>query len=791
MPRLRVLPTLFLVFLLTIPSLEKVAAVPPDTCSEVIFYSDDHEDVTAWTSPTEYASSALFRVPWSLGMGGHYTSGMRWFANNYGVSTEARLESPTVSVPGDASDDLFVRLFHAFSTEQNVDGGVVEISVNGGAFVDVGVDSFTQNGYNRMLSGGTVLDIRQAFSADSSGFPTYIESIVNLSAFANAGDNIVVRFRFATSDNQSGIGWYVDDVQLGYCTSSNVPPVAIDLAISTLEDTPVNDTVMATDGDGDLLTFSLDTSPANGTADVNANGSFTYTSNANYSGSDSFAVLVDDGNGGTDVAVVDVTIMDVNDAPSFTLLGDPPTVDEDAGAQTIGGFVSSISAGPANEAGQNLAFNVTITAGTLPFTSAPEINAVTGDLNYSAAPNANGTATVQVSLNDNGGTANGGVDTSAPQTFVINVNTINDPPIADDVTISTPEDTPLNGAITAVDTDGDSLTFSLDTPPTNGTANVNIDGSFNYTPAANFSGIDSFTVIVSDSNGGSDTATVTVNILSVNDNLLVTAGADQTTDLNIPVTINAAYIDADSGDTHTATINWGDGSPAENVPAVSGSVSGVHSYTTSGNFTVAITVNDNNGGSGSDTLIVSVNAPTFTPTATSTSTPDPSPTPTATATPSASATNTAPTDTPISTMDAEPPPPAPLAAEVNADPESVVRVGLLDSMSEDIHVRVIVANGEYVLWQGSELTHGGFIGNQGVLDMGVWQAVDIFSPTGLRYFEGGIVVCLDGKGTLVYLNANNAPRIAEIVGSYTVPEFPGFTCVTLFEPGTLVLVDPV
>jgi hypothetical protein len=788
---------MILLMLLSVASVEKAAAAPPDICNEAIFFNDNHEGVTTWTSPTEYPSAAAFRVPWTLGMGREYTSGTRWFANNYGVTTEARLESPSISIPAEASDDLFMRFFHAFSTEPNVDGGVVEISLNGGGFADVGVGSFTQNGYNRMLSGGTVLDIREAFSADSTGFPNYIESIVDLSAVANAGDSLMLRFRFATSDGQSGIGWYVDDVQLGYCASSNASPVAQDLAISTFEDTSVNDAVTATDGDGDPLIYSLDTAPANGIASVNADGSFIYTPNADYNGNDSFTVLVDDGNGGTDIALVDITVTGVNDAPTFILSGDPPVVGEDSGSQTVAGFATGMSAGPADEAGQNLTFNVTVTGGSLPFATLPAIDVLTGDLTYAASPNANGTAMVQVLLTDDAGTANGGVDTSAPQTFVISVNSINDPPVADDLTTSTPEDTQLNGAITAADADGDALTFTLGTPPINGAATVNPDGSFTYTPAGNFSGSDSFTVLVEDGNGGSDAAAVTIDVLNVNDNPVVTAGGDQTTDPNIPISVNATYTDADAGDTHTATIDWGDGSPADSVPAVGGSVSGSHTYTTSGNFTVTITVNDNNGGSGNDSLIVNVNVPTMTPTptATSTSTPDPSPTPTptptATNTPSDSPTVPVPSATPASTTDAEPPPPAPLAADVNSDPESIVRIGVPDGMSTDIYVRVIIANGEYVLWQGSELTHGGFIGIQGVLDLGIWQAVDIFSPTGLTYFESGIVVCLDGKGTLVYLNANNAPRLAEIVGSYTVPEFPGFTCVTLFEPGTLALVDPV
>src|SRR5690606_15504743 len=285
--------------------------------------------------------------------------------------------------------------------------------------------------------------------------------------------------------------------------------------------------------------------------------------NADYSGSDSFTVLVDDGNGGTDVALVEVTILGVNDAPSFTLSGNPPAIDEDAGAQTVAGFAAGISAGPANESGQNLTFDLSVIGGNLTFANTPAIDTATGNLTYHSAPNASGTASIQVLLRDDGGTLNGGVDTYAPQTFVISVNPINDPPDADDLTTSTPEDTPLNDVLTAVDADGDALTFSLGTPPTNGIATVNQDGSFTYTPAENFSGIDSFTVIVSDGNDGSDTATVTVDVLTANDNPVVTAGTDQTVDLNTPVVVNATYTDEDADDTHTATIDWGDGSPVE------------------------------------------------------------------------------------------------------------------------------------------------------------------------------------------------------------------------------------
>jgi hypothetical protein len=80
------------------------------------------------------------------------------------------------------------------------------------------------------------------------------------------------------------------------------------------------------------------------------------------------------------------------------------------------------------------------------------------------------------------------------------------------------------------------------------------------------------------------------------------------------------------------------------------------------------------------------------------------------------------------------------------------------------------------------------LGAPGLMTLGVQQAIDIFSPGGLTYFEGGAVFCLRGAGALIWMAASQAPRQPAIIGSYTVPDFPGFTCATLFEPGTLVLV---
>src|SRR3989442_10554596 len=89
-----------------------------------------------------------------------------------------------------------------------------------------------------------------------------------------------------------------------------------------------------------------------------------------------------------------------------SIKGANQSVSEDAGAQTVANWAMNIGAGPADESGQALNFLVTNTNAAL-FAVAPSI-AANGTLTYTPATNANGSATVTVQLHDNGGTANGG-----------------------------------------------------------------------------------------------------------------------------------------------------------------------------------------------------------------------------------------------------------------------------------------------------------------------------------------------------------------------------------------------
>ena len=180
--------------------------------------------------------------------------------------------------------------------------------------------------------------------------------------------------------------------------------------------------VLANDSDpdpGSTLTITAVTQGANGSVAITGGGTgLTYQPNPNYNGADTFTYTVTDDRGATATASVAVTVTPVNDAPSFAK-GADQTVNENAGAQAVGGWATALGAGPADEAAQALEFVVTNDNAAL-FSAQPAV-APNGTLTFTPAANANGSATVSVRLHDSGGTANGGTDTSAAQTFVIRV----------------------------------------------------------------------------------------------------------------------------------------------------------------------------------------------------------------------------------------------------------------------------------------------------------------------------------------------------------------------------------
>lgn len=225
-------------------------------------------------------------------------------------------------------------------------------------------------------------------------------------------------------------------------TAENAAPVAVsDEGYTLREDTSVTfeRSVLANDTDGDSLRSSLRVfvtpgkGPQHGTVVLNADGTFTYTPEADFFGVDTFTYQANNGawsvnpsvpmSPDSQEATVTIVVTPVNDAPAFT----PPAVpnqvaNQNAGAQTVPNWATNIVARPPNESEQSLEFIVTNNNPGL-FTVQPAISP-NGTLTYTPKPTASGVAIVTVQLRDNGGTADTGVDTSAALTFTITVNAV-------------------------------------------------------------------------------------------------------------------------------------------------------------------------------------------------------------------------------------------------------------------------------------------------------------------------------------------------------------------------------
>ena len=182
------------------------------------------------------------------------------------------------------------------------------------------------------------------------------------------------------------------------------------------------------------------------------------------------------------------------------------------------------------------------------FVSAAAINGAL--LRFTPAPDGNGLeyASFTFQVQDDGGTANGGVDLDpTPNEMIIDVTPVDDAPVAQDGSAGGNEDTPINGTLAAADVDSASLSFSLVTNAAHGSVTVNADGTFSYTPNANFNGADSFTFKANDGSDDSNIATVSLTVDPVNDAPVAQDGsASGNEDTPINGTLAAADVDSAS-----------------------------------------------------------------------------------------------------------------------------------------------------------------------------------------------------------------------------------------------------
>lgn len=200
--------------------------------------------------------------------------------------------------------------------------------------------------------------------------------------------------------------------------STNKAPIANNLAITLVEESSSGITLSGTDPETSPLTFTVISGPAQGSISGQA-PNLIYTPSPHYFGTDVITYQAKDGQRTSALATVSITVNPVNDAPSFLSGPDQQATDE-SGTLQIPAWATAISPGPANETSQKLHFVIVTNSNPGLFATAPSVHA-NGALTFKPTPNNSGVATLTIAIQDDGGTANDGVDRSPAQSFQIEI----------------------------------------------------------------------------------------------------------------------------------------------------------------------------------------------------------------------------------------------------------------------------------------------------------------------------------------------------------------------------------
>ncbi len=182
-----------------------------------------NETVATATIPAAWTVTTPVGNPWTVSTTVSNSAPNSFYAQNLPSSGDERLSTTaSFAIPLNSYPEL--SFWHRWNTEDGWDGGVVEISTNGGTtWNDVGAANFTLNGYNAGLGAAptNALSGRAAFTGLQG---TFINTKVNLASFN--GQSVMLRFRFGSDDNTtaptSPEGWWVDDITLSYKAAVNM-----------------------------------------------------------------------------------------------------------------------------------------------------------------------------------------------------------------------------------------------------------------------------------------------------------------------------------------------------------------------------------------------------------------------------------------------------------------------------------------------------------------------------------------------------------------------------------------
>ena len=450
-----------------------------------------------------------------------------------GVKNTGKLDPVRLVISEDRSVDPVVGSGRAFIIERN---HAPEVAPLGPVPVD---------------EGGSVTITAIATDADDDVL-TYAWDLDNDGTFDAIGTSPSVTFS-ATSLNgptSATVRLLVTDGRINHdvlrqvrIEVNNAPPTAGNDSLSATEDSALTFAaadLLSNDSDPghDALTLAVLSQPANGTLDVNADGSFTYTPSSNYFGPDEFTYRLTDADGAVSgVATVRIDVAAVNDEP---VAGDDSAMTDEDTAVTL-----DLLANASDVDGDALSAEIL---------SGPSHGRLSlnedGSFTYTPDANYHGPDGFTYRVSD-------GSLSSAAATVSLTVTAVNDAPVSAADHYETNEDTALTvdaPGVLANDTDaeGGALSAVLVQGPEHGSLTLNADGSFSYTPAANFHGTDGFTYRADDGSGTGNVATVVIDVASVNDAPVGVADAVNT-DEDVAVHGNVLANDTDVEDGRPAT----------------------------------------------------------------------------------------------------------------------------------------------------------------------------------------------------------------------------------------------
>lgn len=277
--------------------------------------------------------------------------------------------------------------------------------------------------------------------------------------------------------------------------SINDEPTILTSALSTDEDIVLTSEIAFEDIENDDVEFNLITEPTNGLVSISLQGLLTYTPEVNFFGEDSLVVSITDQNNGVSEKEIAITVTSVNDKPEIVSM--TFNIDEDR-------LLSD----------QITATDVDSETLTFSIISAPESGALnlqdSGHFNYQPNADYDQQDSFEVAVRDE----QGGMSQTK---IIIDVNPVNDAPVIEVNDFFINEDTALTQNILFFDVDSGVHTAELVTPATNGTVELNGGSAFTYTPSNNFSGLEIFTVRLTDEHGASVEGLVNITIAPVND----------------------------------------------------------------------------------------------------------------------------------------------------------------------------------------------------------------------------------------------------------------------------------